>query len=369
MTTGYSSTTRTTPNNPRFLKEIAINRATASYVSVRKKLWQDLHPRVYINIRNRDLSLFVNNAAFDFWTAVAKRNHAFARVYAGPTPASAMPKPAPAPANTPRPLQLASPSQSHDLQPDRQAAGKELCLTTIESRLEAIKTRSVDELIQTATHQGVAVLEDFLPDAKRQTVLQDFATIKDVKATPLGVGVRCFSRKPSAQFREVFDDVTLHVTKILYGIGYRVPKDRFAFVQRLELETQDRNDSNTILHIDRHVPSFKFFYYPHPITDPDQSPFGYVPESHFINDRYIDKIRSEFKRKPYASKPFAMENPTDNPELPILVQGNTLVLAYTNGLHRRTPFGSSATPGAYREAASWMFYNLHTRLRLLSQVV
>jgi hypothetical protein len=65
-----------------------------------------------------------------------------------------------------------------------------------------------------------------------------------------------------------------------------------------------------------------------------------------------------------------MRNPTTNSELPILVQGNTLMLTYTNGLHRRTPFGGSARPGAaQREAVTWMFYNLHTRFRLLSQAL
>lgn len=347
---------------PDSLKQAAVCRATDVYVSIRKRLWQDLHPRVYINIRNPDLSYLVNNTAFNFWTRVAQRNAAFDAIYAGsPTPASG--------GGTAQPRQLASPAATAGPHPEAQLMAAPHSGAAIQERLAAINADSLDALISKASRYGVAILEDILPDAKREIALRDFATIKEVPATPMGSGVRCYSRKPSASFREIFDELTLTVTKTLYGIGYHPPKDRFGFVQRLEFETEDRNDPNTILHIDRHIPSIKLFYYPHPISSPDLSPFGYIPESHIINQNYINEVRSTFQRRTYGSKPFAMHNPTGNPELPILVKGNSLVLTYTNGLHRRTPFGGSALPGATREAACFMFYNLHTRLKLLSQVL
>ena len=343
--------------------------ATETYASIRKKLWHDLHPRVCINIRNRDLSLFVNNATFDFWTIVAKRNPAFDNVYKSPGTAVARSLPTSV-SHHPQPAQFASPATQSPAAADSLAIRNPADLQTTESRLESIRVNSFDGLIKTAAQHGLALLEDFLPDAKRQVVMKDFTTIKDIKPTRIGDGVLCYNRKPSAAFREVFDDVTLAVTKALYGIGYRFPRDRFAYIQRLELIGDDRNDPNTILHIDRHIPSIKFFYYPHPIVTTDLSPFGYIPESHFITEDYVKQVRATYEHRAYESRPFAMRNPTTNSELPILVQGNTLMLTYTNGLHRRTPFGGSARPGAaQREAVTWMFYNLHTRFRLLSQAL
>jgi hypothetical protein len=123
---------------PDSLKQAAVSRATDVYVSIRKRLWQDLHPRVYINIRNPDLSYLVNNTAFNFWTRVAQRNAAFDAIYAGsPTPASGG-------GGTAQPRQLASPAATAGPHPEAKVMAAPHSGAAIQERLAAINADSLD---------------------------------------------------------------------------------------------------------------------------------------------------------------------------------------------------------------------------------
>lgn len=346
-------------NRAARLRNLAIN----TYCGLRKTFWGDLSPRSRIAIRNPRLGLAVNQAALSFWTAVARRNSAFASVYRRDAEAATPPIPQGASVAS----QWATPvGASHPARdPALSASGM-----PVPSVAALGRSDSVAELIGNARRFGVARLEDVLPDRQFKLASKDFELAFMSKTNPHhgSGGVLTHYNKPSAQFREIFEDIIQTVTQDLYGIGFAPPKDRFIYVQRIEFNGLDRGDSNTILHIDRFVPAIKLFYYPHAIRSVQMSPFGFVPESHFIDQAYLDAVR-EFYRTPYGSRPMAICHLTQNQEVPALVEGNSLVLAYTNGLHRRIPFADDAPQGSFRESACFMFYNLYTRSTLLRKAL
>jgi hypothetical protein len=333
-----------------------------TYSGIRRSLWGDLSPRCAIIIRNPRANLAVNQAAMSFWTAVAKRNTAFSFLYNNDGSASGS---LPSSQRHP-PQQWATPSGPSRLDEAAQAGGPRGLATTAPC---LAASRSLSELAQNVQQFGVARLEDVLPDRHHKLVRDEFDYCREASPIRFGDGVRCHSRIPRAAFRDLFNEITLTLTKELFGIGFHPPKDRFAFVQRIERDGPDRNDTNTILHIDRFVPSIKIFYYPHSITSSRMSPFGFIPESHLINETYLENVREAFRTRAYKSKPFVISNPTSNSEIPLFVDGNSLVVAYTNGLHRRIPFGDDVPLGSYREAACFMFYNLYTRTTLLRKAL
>lgn len=337
------------------------NRAIDTYCSLRKTFWKDLSPRARIDIRNPHLNLAVNQAALTFWTAVASRNSAFAPVYRRDAGAATLPMShgASVAGQWATPVGASHPARD----PATTAPG-----IPVSSVAALGRSGSVAEMIANARRFGVARLEDVLPDRQFKLASKDFELAMECSPRYGSGGVRFHDMKPTTQFREIFEEIILKVTQDLFGIGFAPPKDRFIYVQRIELNGLDRGDSNTILHIDRFVPAIKLFYYPHAIQSVQMSPFSFVPESHFINEAYLDAVR-EFYQTPNGTRPMAIRNLTQNQEIPALVEGNSLILAYTNGLHRRIPFADDAPQGSFREAACFMFYNLYTRSTLLRKAL
>lgn len=291
-----------------------------------KLLGKDLHPRVRVPIRNRTARIVLNNVALSFWTAAARRNAAFGTVF----------------------------------------AAEGVAVPDVGTATGPTPSASVDELIRDAQKFGVAIIEDFLPESQFTLVRDEFDTLGEADSIPFGTGAKCHIRPASAEFRTLFDDVIQQITRSVYGHGYESPKDTSTALQRVELTGVDANDSNTVGHIDRFLPCIKVFYYPHAIPDADQSPYAFVPGSHVVTRQYLANVREAFSTLEYNVNPFPIRNPTTNPEWPVLTKGNSLVLTYTNGLHRRTPFGPTARPGSFRESACFMFYDDYSRWDLLS---
>ena len=84
--------------------------------------------------------------------------------------------------------------------------------------------------------------------------------------------------------------------------------------------------------------------------------FGLLED--FLPDSTMQAVREEFDSLP--AEPNAM-------------MGNgaalySLLLTYTNGPHRRTPFGTTAAQGSFRESAMFMFYDEYTRRDLLANL-
>ena len=89
----------------------------------------------------------------------------------------------------------------------------------------------------------------------------------------------------------------------------------------------------TYLHTDRFLPHFKIFYTPNKIES-DDAPFQYSLGSHKLNSKYFNffKNAENFDETDKFSKDLLGKLET------ITTQENTMYVAFTNGLHKRTCF-------------------------------
>jgi len=316
----------------------------ATITSRLRSLWpHDSFPSFH-SVRHRGTRVLINDAALSFWTSAARRDPAFEPIYSGHQIDRPIPPAIDAAPSVPPPV-------SSRNSPTSTATGRH---------------SAVDRLVDSAQEYGFGLLEDFLPDSKAEAVRREFAALPSEPDMIMGTGAALYERTASPEFLALFDDVIRRITARVYGRAMDPP--RTTTIDRVQLAGNDTDDPNTILHIDRFLPCVKVFYYPHPITDIDHSPYGFIPGSHIINRRYIESVRESFSELPYRARPFSMRNPTDNAEQAILTGGNSLMLTYTNGLHRRTPFGPTAAQGSFRESAMFMFYDDYTRRDLLSNL-
>ena len=140
--------------------------------------------------------------------------------------------------------------------------------------------------------------------------------------------------KSSNSFLPVFDVVN-QVSQLFFGDGVYPSVG----IQCIKANHNDHNDPNTIPHIDRFIPCLKAFYFPFDV-DLNGSPFGFSPGSHIINDTYRSFFLQSLRHRTKHSHPFTM--PADfmynYPVRKLQVASNSLVFAFTNGVHCRTPF-------------------------------
>ncbi len=101
---------------------------------------------------------------------------------------------------------------------------------------------------------------------------------------------------------------------------------------------EDQAHKNARWHFDRSVPNIKAFYYPIG-TEADQAPIGYCLGTQRLDERFLDRYLGYAHGQGY-------ESPQDVADLEsgrlkkeeLVVPPDTLIVAATHGLHRRTPF-------------------------------
>jgi hypothetical protein len=226
-----------------------------------------------------------------------------------------------------------------------------------------------DEVLPTLMSNGVAIVNSFLnPDAFSavlQATASDFLTQSGPNAY-YGTGVLAHYSKLPPELVSHFD---AYIRKIFFSIwGFPYNGNISASIQHLRLpaDKKDENDPNTILHVDRFLPSVKVFYYPYEVKD-DEAPFGYVPGSHRISDHYTDAVKKSFRTlHRERNKPFELRSYSgQREEWRLSVPANTLVIAAVHGLHRRTPFSEFLSSERSRTSVRFVFYDQVNKTRLV----
>ena len=126
----------------------------------------------------------------------------------------------------------------------------------------------------------------------------------------------------------------------------------------------DTNDPNTIPHIDRFVPCLKAFYFPFDV-DENGAPFAFAPGSHIISEAYRSYYINTLRSRLSSDFPFTMPSQfmKEHSLKTFPVPGNTLVFAFTNGLHCRTAFKSFPSE---RWSVVFDWYNSLTKINALT---
>mgnify|MGYP001066827078 CR=1 FL=1 len=214
---------------------------------------------------------------------------------------------------------------------------------------------------------GYSIVENFLDDDDYQKFLGECSKFPEKlsKAKKYGDGV-------SASYYNLSDEQLLGFkTKIkavfeeVWGFKHKGEvRGSIQFLTKLK-DKVDENDPNTKLHIDRYLPAVKMFYFPYEV-DTKSSPFGFIPKSHILDENYLSNVSKNFytvlKNKGTA---FALDSFSKSEELPIIVKGNTLLVAATHGMHRRIPFKSPINQENKRISVRFLFYDEICKSRLL----
>lgn len=222
------------------------------------------------------------------------------------------------------------------------------------SDLEAV---SVLDLTEKALNYGASFLPQALTPASVATLKLEIEKASLTSSIPFGDGVSC-DNKVLCQSVSELDLLISKVSKDL--IGKKIKPACQAY-QLLKFDGEvDVNDSNTLQHVDRYLPCLKMFYFPDSVSS-KQSPFAYVPFSHLIDADYlksIDHAHQAICRQRKFSAPFSVERRVPLPdELHFVVPENTLVVAFTNGIHRRSEFAESVDANLrYRKSLRFIFY-------------
>jgi len=199
-----------------------------------------------------------------------------------------------------------------------------------------------EDMLDVLANNGLVVIEDALPKDEWISVLGHFNDLKNKNEYK-----KNWNSKPkNPNFFSKTDELAAEIditefpylnryseiaSNEIYGKSVK-PTVEFHYLNLTE-DLEDKTRGATYLHTDRFLPHFKIFYTPTSI-DEDSGPFQYSLGSHKINANYLNYF---IKGKNYDetdeySKPLINQTET------ITAKENTLYLAFTNGMHKRTVF-------------------------------
>lgn len=191
-------------------------------------------------------------------------------------------------------------------------------------------------------NQGFCVTENFLSNSDHSKILN---ALSDTLLAPPKASFS-YNRKTVFKILNLTESLRASISPLqsylndLTALFFNKYIKTSCSVQVIDAVIDDKADPNTIPHLDRFIPTLKAFYFPFAVSD-YQSPFSFAPCSHIIDSFYQQSFKdayifnkannvSPFRPTPEFEQKFPLVN--------IVVPGNSLVLAFTNGLHRRVPF-------------------------------
>ena len=132
--------------------------------------------------------------------------------------------------------------------------------------------------------------------------------------------------------------ISQQITKEIYGKEV-VPTSEF-YCHKLLYFPEEMIKGENRLHMDRFIPNIKMYYSPFKITEND-APFKWVLGSHKITNEYINYWKKSKNFDETEDEKMGLEylkNINKNREIKAVLEANSLIAVFTNGLHCRSPF-------------------------------
>tara|TARA_B110000211_G_scaffold234236_1_gene303051 strand:+ start:882 stop:1847 length:966 start_codon:yes stop_codon:yes gene_type:complete len=152
----------------------------------------------------------------------------------------------------------------------------------------------------------------------------------------------------------------------------RIIFDKKTNIQQYVLAAFKKNKNNKSaykhsvkFHVDRYIPSIKLIYFH---SDVKIDPFEYYLKSHIINNNFYENVKIFLKESP-ATIDAQLDSLKINNYLPkkFFVKKNSLVIAATHGLHRRSQTDDKLAEGV-RRFITTNYYNEFTKIDLLKSL-
>ena len=142
--------------------------------------------------------------------------------------------------------------------------------------------------------------------------------------------------------------------------GESVDSDAGFFVHNSKKIESQESFEDTKFHIDRYLPCLKIIYSPEKIRE-NHGPFGFVKTTHKINNKKINEYLLN-SNKDYIDTN-KMSDLIENKAIKATCNKNTIIIAFTNGLHKRNVFLES---GILRKTVFLQYTNNFNRLSLFN---
>ena len=199
-----------------------------------------------------------------------------------------------------------------------------------------------ENMFDVLADNGVVVIEDALPKNEWISILDHFNDLKSKNEYEKNWNTKPKNPNFFSKANELAAEIDITefpylnryseiASREIYGKTVN-PTVEFHYLNLTE-DLEEKTRGATYLHTDRFVPHFKIFYTPTSI-DEDSGPFQYSVGSHKINENYINYF---IKGKNYDETD-EHSRPLINQTETITTKENTLYLAFTNGMHKRTVF-------------------------------
>lgn len=302
------------------------------------------------------------DVSYDFWSSVCKRHPSFSRFYVSQLPAWS-----------------------------EGGAATELFSKAVIQKEELLGQQRQACLPETFYKYGIVIVKDFLSVSHKREFdelishLEQDCEDKSRAGASLGLssnGIRTEYERKNEQV-----DQFIHRVKASRFVGEDwnlcrslahdffkadVFPDEFMLIHTKSKGKEPPCESN-VIHIDRFLPTIKFFYSPRAITQ-SQSPFSYVLGSHLIGSDHKEAVWESCRDTALAAKNgkqrphhLIYHHRNASEVVPVTCPENSLIIAATNGLHGRGGFSTAAS------AERWLtfieFYRAFNKLALLRSAV
>jgi len=205
---------------------------------------------------------------------------------------------------------------------------------------------------------GCTVIDNFLGEDDHFLVKKAFESTVDPKlgSNSIMVGVPVKEDKLNALLHRnisIFE-------KVIFGKYIR--QQKYILSALLVKNGKSPFKESQKWHIDRFIPCFKMFYYPNPV---ETNPLEYYEGSHLIDEQYLKNALLG------ASKDISNINTDEDYDFSnyrkrtFYVKGNSLVIAATNGFHRRL----NEDKNGVRKFITFHYYFAFTRFDLLKNYI
>ncbi|MDA9663635.1 hypothetical protein N9T25_00010 [Candidatus Pelagibacter sp.] len=198
-----------------------------------------------------------------------------------------------------------------------------------------------EKMLDSLKKFGLLVVRNALPQQEKNNVIEHFLELKNKKNTKSWVGDIVNDIRDESEIQRGYIDITQfeylnkysnQATKNIYNKIVK-PNTELHYLKLKKILEEKPLRGETLLHSDRFLPHFKMFYSPFKLEKCD-APLEYALGSHKINENYINF----FLKSKYFDETDESSLELIKKKVVVTTDENTLYIAFTNGLHKRSAF-------------------------------
>mgnify|MGYP006083190177 FL=1 len=188
---------------------------------------------------------------------------------------------------------------------------------------------------------GLLVIKNALPKEEKENVISHFMELKNNEFSKKWMGEITKITREESELQRGYIDINKfeylnrysnQATKNIYNKVVK-PNVELHYLKLKKILEEKPLRGETLLHSDRFLPHFKMFYTPFKIEKND-APFQYALGSHKIDESYINF----FLKSKYFDETDVSSFELTKKKVTVTTDENTLYIAFTNGLHKRSAF-------------------------------